>query len=337
MVEVEEDINIWKNNQCKLKTPFCYSVFKPTCNCAYLSLESVNMNRLPDNVVSEMTAMKRLEVINCNLTTLPKHMEKLTLLINVDLSYNLLTEFNVDVQQWPYLTWLNLQYNNISNYNETALWQHSSLYGLFMNSNVRFSISNDATISMPMLQSLGISNNSMVLPNQFGRDQFPSLLYLYVSGNNLQNFPVNFDSLNSQLLHLHMAKCQIHVLPESYLSKFESLLYFDVRDNNISVVDSSFQASFYVDDDEDDANGKTGKTDQSKRQIRAYFHGNPVCKTDVSMRHSFSCEEMCSKYCFYKSNEVDEAVAGSCDSACNTKDCNYDQGGCSKSLSQYRL
>ena len=147
---------------------------------------------------------------------------------------------------------------------------------------------------------------------------------LEVSAFNLQKFPDNFDSLNSQLHALYMAGCQIHVLPQSYLSKFESLLYFDVRDNNISVVDSSFQASFYDDNDE-------GKKDQSKRPFRAYFHGNPVCKTDVSMRHSFSCEEMCSKYCYYKSNEVDQAVGG-CYSECNTKECNYDQGRCAKSL-----
>ena len=69
--------------------------------------------------------------------------------------------------------------------------------------------------------------------------------------------------------------------------------------------------------------------------MRAYFHGNPVCKTDVSMRHSFSCEEMCSKYCEYRSNEVDQAVDG-CDAGCNMKDCNYDQAGCAKSLSMYR-
>ena len=66
-------INIWSNNGCQLKTPFCYSVFAPTCNCAYLSLESVNVRTLPDNIVYDMNSLKKLEVVNCNLTTLPKN------------------------------------------------------------------------------------------------------------------------------------------------------------------------------------------------------------------------------------------------------------------------
>ena len=95
-----DHINIWSNNGCKLKTPFCYSVFAPTCNCAYLSLESVNARTLPDNIVYDMTSLKKLEVVNCNLTTLPKNMENLKLITFVDLSYNKLTEFNIDVKEW---------------------------------------------------------------------------------------------------------------------------------------------------------------------------------------------------------------------------------------------
>ena len=72
--------NIWSNNGCQVKTPFCYSVFVPTCNCAYLSLESVNVPSLPDNIVYDMTSLKKVEVINCNLTTLPKNMENLKLM-----------------------------------------------------------------------------------------------------------------------------------------------------------------------------------------------------------------------------------------------------------------
>ena len=90
--------NILSNNGCKIKIPFCYSVFAPTCNCAYLSLESVDVKTLPDNIVYDMTSLKQLEVVNCNLTTLPKNMEHLKLMASVDLSYNKLTEFNVDVK-----------------------------------------------------------------------------------------------------------------------------------------------------------------------------------------------------------------------------------------------
>ena len=76
--------NVWKNNGCKLKTPFCRSLFAATCNCAYLSKESVNLHVLLKNMVLEMHALKRLEIINCNLTRLQPDMEKLNLLFDVD-------------------------------------------------------------------------------------------------------------------------------------------------------------------------------------------------------------------------------------------------------------
>ena len=127
------------------------------------------------------------------------------------------------------------------------------------------------------------------------KKEFPVLLYLRISGNNLQSFPQNFDTLNEEIVILYMARCQINELPGTYLSRFRRLQYFDVRSNNISVVDASFQSLFY-DDSRD--NGNDGK-----RTFRAYFSGNPVCKTDVLMRNTFSCDNMCSKFCWYKASE----------------------------------
>jgi hypothetical protein len=117
---------------------------------------------------------------------------------------------------------------------------------------------------------------------------------------------------------MYIARCHIHTLP-SYLSKFKYLEYFDARDNNISVVDSTFQSIFY------DENGK------SKTNTGAFFSGNPVCNIDINLKNSFSCEKMCSNYCWYKLEEVDESD-GSCEAECNTGECNYDQGDCLKSL-----
>jgi Leucine-rich repeat (LRR) protein len=56
----------------------------------------VNVKTLPDNIVYDMTSLKKLEVVNCNLTTLTNNMEKLKLMASIDLSYNKLTELNVD-------------------------------------------------------------------------------------------------------------------------------------------------------------------------------------------------------------------------------------------------
>ena len=172
-----------------------------------------------------------------------------------------------------------------------------------------------------MLSALDLRNNSMQLPNKFGKDQFPALLGLGLSGNNLNTFPDNFDTLNNNLLDMHIARCQIYTLP-SYLSTFKLLEYFDARDNNISVVDSTFQSIFY-----NDENDKSKRDDNR----RALFSGNPVCHTDINLKNSFSCEKMCSKYCWYKKEEVDEGD-GNCDAGCNSEKCNYDQGDCVDNL-----
>ena len=174
-----------------------------------------------------------------------------------------------------------------------------------------------------MLVQLDLRNNSMVLPNKFGRKEFPALIILYISGNNLQSFPQNFGTLNEEIVLFFMARCQINELPGTYLSRFRRLRHFDVRSNNISVVDASFQSLFY-DDSRD--NGNDGK-----RTLRAYFSGNPVCKTDILMRNTLSCDNMCSKFCWYKASKKSQAFGG-CFPECNSEGCNYDQGRCLNSL-----
>ena len=140
------------------------------------------------------------------------------------------------------------KFNNVSKYNMKSVWQHSAIYSLFANDNPNFVISNKFEIHMPMLSLLDLRNNSLQLPNKFGKDQFPALLGLGLSGNNLNTFPDNFDTLNNNLLDMYIARCQIYTLP-SYLSTFKFLLGFDARDNNISDVDSTFQSIFYNEND----------------------------------------------------------------------------------------
>ena len=65
-----------------------------------------------------------------------------------------------------------------------------------------------------------------------------------------------------------------------------------------SVVDSSFQSIFY-----NDENDKSKRNDNRQ----ALFAGNPVCHTDINLKNSFSCDKMCSKYCWYKKEEVDQS------------------------------
>ena len=85
-----------------------------------------------------------------------------------------------------------------------------------------------------MLGLLDLRNNSMVLPTNFGKDQFPSLIILYLSGNDLREVPQNFDALTARLSDLYLARCQLNGIFQYDVSKLNS---FDVRNNNISVID----------------------------------------------------------------------------------------------------
>ena len=55
----------------------------------------MNLHVLPKNMVLEMHALKRLEIINCNLTRLRPDMEKLNMLWYVELRYNALKNFKL--------------------------------------------------------------------------------------------------------------------------------------------------------------------------------------------------------------------------------------------------
>ena len=136
-------------------------------------------------MVLEMHALKRLEIINCNLTRLQPDMEKLNLLFYVDLRYNALEEFQVDVQQWQYLTYLLLSYNRIDKYNATALWQHPNLNFLKLDNNANLTIPNDLHIRMRMLVELDLRNNSMVLPINLEEGFCTIVSYIC---NNLRSF-----------------------------------------------------------------------------------------------------------------------------------------------------
>jgi hypothetical protein len=46
---------IWEKG-CKVKTPFCKSVFEPNCEdrCAVIEIKSHNSTMLPDNIVASI-------------------------------------------------------------------------------------------------------------------------------------------------------------------------------------------------------------------------------------------------------------------------------------------
>lgn len=288
---------VW--NKCEIKIPFCKHGFRPTCNCASLTIKNEpNLTKLPDNLGDEMSGLRKLFIRNCSLNTLPKKMELLKEMVDFEISFNKLNEFNVNITKWEKLVTLYLFHNNITKYDEKALWTHEHLLSVALNDNIGFKVPSIA-IKMPSLQYLHVGENEMALNIDFNKETFPNLMMLFLNGNRIMKFPDR--SLEGKLFWLGIARCELKFFP-SYVSEFQQLKYLDARDNNITNIGDDF------------------KTLIKKNKMESYFSGNPVCHTDTSL----DCQPLCSQQCW--SRHVSKN--GYCDEKCNSEECGYDGGDC---------
>ena len=160
---------------------------------------------------------------------LPVHpsIKQLTEMVDFEISFNRLETFMVDVGKWEKLNVLYLMHNNISRYNEQALWTHPNVAGVALFGNLGIKIP-DNEMNMPSLSFLHLGENNITIGTSFDVKHFPNLVDLYLNGNNLEHFPsVN---LKDNLQFLGIARCNLRLLP-SYLSQFYKLKYLDCRNN----------------------------------------------------------------------------------------------------------
>jgi hypothetical protein len=294
---------IW-NKGCQIKIPFCHRPFHPKCNCAFLKIEGKkNLTKLPDNIVSEMDGLRKVAIRNCSLKTLPPKMERLNEMFDFRVTFNKLNAFDVNVSKWEKLMTLFLFNNNITRYDEKALWTHKNLVGVQLENNIGL-YPPKIDINMPSLQFLVFANNDISLNIDFNRENFPNLIMLFLNGNKLLKFPDK--SLQDKLFWLGVARCSLKSLPK-YLSEFKSLTYLDARDNNITHVADELKELIQT------------------NNVESYFSGNDgVCSTDESL----DCKPLCSKYCWSRRVSNDDY----CDIECNSYECDYDGGDCESSV-----
>eukprot|EP00944_MAST-04C_sp_MAST-4C-sp1_P007259 g7259.t1 len=294
------DKTTWENG-CVNKIPFCKSLFEPTCNCVSLNIENdYKLVVLPNSLVDEMTALRKVFIRNCNLTTLPPRMEQLTEMVDFEISFNRLEEFMVDVGKWEKLDLLVLTYNKLKRYNQTALWTHPNLAYLDVSDNIGMELPTAETgIEMPSLLYFGCRNNSITVHLPFDKNGFPNLIYLFLNGNRLIEFPDA--SLKETVQYLGIARCHLKQLP-LFLAEFKHLMYLDARNNNISEVNDELKMLIRT------------------NPVESYFSGNAVCKTDKTL----DCQPLCSKYCF----NTRFLGNGICEDECNSEECKYDEGDC---------
>ena len=111
-----------------------------------------------------MDGLRKVDIRNGNLTTLPNNMENLVEMRDFKIAFNKLEAFNVDVRKWKMLVRLFLIYNNTRHYNEEAIWTHPTLVNLDLSDNVGLEMpDSNAKIAMPSLQYLNIAITALLV------------------------------------------------------------------------------------------------------------------------------------------------------------------------------
>ena len=290
--------DLWDSG-CRAKVPFCKSMLEVKCDCAYFHLENHNASMLP-RTFTTMTALRKIQIWNGPLQRLPAGMETLTKVSYFEIFNNRLQAFEVDTNKWPELTSLDLYGNNIIRISK-SIWTSSTLVNLDLTNNSLAVLPSEG-IAMPSLIFLGINNNGVTVPRSFGNiDQFPSLRYMYLNGNQINTLPDGLASFHKTLVDLGVARSNITVFP-NYFASFWKLSYVDARDNFISYMSPEITDLWL-----------------SKPMVGVYFAGNPVCP-----RRGLDCKPLCSQICWLRTHRND----GFCDESCFSASCSWDGDDC---------
>ena len=295
--------HFWEKG-CKVKVPYCKSLFTPTCDCAVIDTQGYNRTTLPGKFTG-LNAMRKLTIQNSALTTMPMDMGAEFKKVNLIVLKNCrLSAFDVDVSMCEELITLYLDFNSLL-FVHKSVWNHQVLMNFDISDNPGLTIPKQK-ILLPKLSYFAMANNSMeIMPTLFenldGTPSFPSIQRLYISGNKMVTAPSTMKNVAPTLKKIWMAGVGLVSLPD-YMSSFERIQFIDVRNNNITIVDDRFMKILPL-------------------IAISYFADNPVCST--SLRDKLDCVPLCSKYCFARYHDN-----GFCDSSCNSFKCDYDGGDC---------
>ncbi len=301
---------LWKDS-CKVKTPFCLSAFRPTCNCVVLNVRKHNWTTLPDKI-HEMNALKVMRINHGPLEVVPDGFEeKFSKVSRLDLSYNALTEVPESLGNMA-INKLQLANNNLNELPD-SVWGNDYIFHLELDNN-NISYISSTIKHAKLLNYVFMSNNSLI---KLPRSLFEvNLITLYLDGNMLTSIPEEIGILvNLRFLKLHNNN-NISTVPAS-IGHLKRLNDIDLRNNAIANLPL--------------------KAFTNLNSLKfVYLHMNPICsngwlddkkemKEIVDKAPGAGCKPQCSMYCQDRYLKLTY-----CYRDCNSEKCKYQNGVCKR-------
>ncbi|KAL3885051.1 hypothetical protein ACJMK2_025149 [Sinanodonta woodiana] len=211
-----------------------------------IEILNLSMNTIDYLRQDTLQGMVKLKYLNLSYNSLDVHdnfhdvFSRARSLESLDLSFNNLT--NLAAESFVFLqnlTRLNISYNQISNISEPSFKGLSSLLYLDLSGNRLTYLPSDSFRDMNSLKHMDLSNN--MIESTEGIGYWPPLVSLKMNNNRLKAMPVQLNGSRVTELYFHFNN--ITKLKETSFDNMKNLLYLDISNNNLQLIDNgTFQS-----------------------------------------------------------------------------------------------
>lgn len=192
---------------------------------------------------NSLSWIKKLELYNCNLESLPDEISKLKRLTILDLSHNKLQDLPIGFYKLSGLQSLNLSSNNINTLHED-IEGLKSITNLNLRDNQISTLPNNF-VKLVQLKHIDLENNKIIdLPNEIGA--LKKLITLNVSYNKIVFLPDSFASL-SNLKELYLQYNNIKTFPPHF-EQLKTIEVINLYHNKIDFLPYSFEELFTLEE-----------------------------------------------------------------------------------------
>ena len=298
------DCNQFLWDACMVKVPLCRFSF--SCNCAVLLIKRHNRTSLPPAIES-MTAMRKLQINNGPLKTLPELGSFMPVLAHVNLDFNKLRALPASFGEAKHLVMLYAAFNEIA-FVPGAILQHDAMTNLDLSTN---RITRLPKIRLTQLLSFIVANNSIsTLPESLFDHAY--IERLVVDGNRLKSLPSNVGNSGKTLTFFAASRNNLTSLPFSF-QRLGKLKVLDLRNNSLAYLPEWF--------------------DELTSLNHLTVGGNPLCSNGwggsgnvqkLMTKKGEGCEKQCSDMCL----DLTLYESGDCGYDCTAQECDFEDKRC---------